>query len=123
MTDGYELLNQERLLEEIIPSNTNMDNENNDNLRTKNDIDFLASASMTESYSEIMNSPSADRNDGSGIESNPPIVIAKRKPNSLSRNHSNQCKQIFKISIKLRSTSIFLYETFSIFPTWIDPGG
>lgn len=92
MSNGYELLNQEKLLQDISPSNTNMDAENNDNLTAKNDMDFLANASMTESYSEILNSPTTDRNDGPGIESTTPIVIAKRKQNPLSRHHSSQCE-------------------------------
>lgn len=96
MSNGYELLNQERLLEDISPSNIIQDDENtDDNLKTKSDMDVLTNAAMTESYSEILNSPTSDRNDGGpGIESNTPIVIAKRKSNSLSRHHSSQCKEI-----------------------------
>lgn len=91
MSDGYELLNQEKLLEDISPSNVNMEDENIDNVKTKTDMD-LNNASMTESYSEILNSPTTDGNDGPGIESNTPIVIAKRRSNSLNRHHSSQRK-------------------------------
>lgn len=71
----------------------NMDNENNNSSSNiKDDIDFMANASMTESYSEILDSPTADSNIGHGVESNTPIKITKRKTTPLSRHQSSQCK-------------------------------
>lgn len=70
-----------------------MDNENNNSSsNNRDDIDFLANASMTESYSEILDSPTTDSNIGHGVESNTPIKITKRKPTPLSRHQSGQCK-------------------------------
>lgn len=69
-----------------------MDDENSDTVNIKKDMDFLANASMSESYSEILNSPTTDTNIGHGIESNAPIVITKRKTIPLSRHQSSQCK-------------------------------
>lgn len=86
MANKYKLLNPENLSDEISPSNTNMDNDGNENLTAENTL-------MTESYSEILNSLATDTNNDLGVETNAPIaVIAKRRPNSLSRHHSTQCK-------------------------------
>lgn len=78
-----------------------MSDEKNDTMNVKNDTDFLANASMTESYSEILNSPTTDTNVGHGIESSKPIVITKRKHSPLSRRQSSQCKfSIYEVSPK-----------------------
>lgn len=92
MSNEYKLLNQITPLEDISPTNVNMDNEKSDRLRAKQNVDSLANASMTESYSEILHSPTADANGGPSVESNTPIVIAKRKPTPLNRHHSSQSK-------------------------------
>lgn len=86
MSSDYHLMDKNTEIDDASPDNADGD----DSLRTKND-DFLAKASMTESYSEILNSPIAETNDGP-IESNAPIFIAKRRPSSLTRHHSSQCK-------------------------------
>lgn len=85
-------LSKGTVIDDASPSNAYADDDTEDNnLRIKNTGDFLAKASMTESYSEILNSPTADTND-LPVESNTPIVIPKRRPSSLSRHQSNQCK-------------------------------
>lgn len=93
-----------------------MDDENTDHSmghsNIKNDMDLLAGASMTESYSEILNSPTTDTNVGHGIESNTPIVITKRKSIPLSRHQSSQCK--FSIVF------FFIFEIKWIFKNIID---
>lgn len=83
------LLGKDTTMDDASP--VNADDDKDDSLRVKNNDEFLAKASMTESYSEILNSPIAETND-LPIESNAPIVIPKRRPSSLSRHHSNQCK-------------------------------
>lgn len=92
MSHEYKLLDQAAPLEDISPTNVN-DVEKDDSSKARSNVDFLANASMTESYSEILNSPTAGANDGPSVASNTPIVIAKRKPStSLSRHHSSQSK-------------------------------
>lgn len=78
-------------MDDASPGNVDAEDDKEDNLRAKNNEEFLAKASMTESYSEILNSPIAETND-LPVESNAPIVIPRRRPSSLSRHHSNQCK-------------------------------
>lgn len=90
MSSDYHLMDKNTEIDDTSPDNVDGDDEKDDSLRTKNDH-FLAKASMTESYSEILNSPIAETNDVP-IESNAPIVIAKRRPSSLSKHHSSQCK-------------------------------
>lgn len=78
-------------IDDSSPGNMDVDEEKDDNLRVKNTNDVLAKASMTESYSEILNSPTMETNE-KPIESSAPIVIQKRRPSSLTRHHSSQCK-------------------------------
>lgn len=68
----------------------NADDDRDDNFQAKNNEEFLAKASMTESYSEILNSPTTETNEFP-VESDAPIVI-RRRPSSLTRHHSSQCK-------------------------------
>lgn len=91
MSDEYNStsLNKDIVIDDASPSNADADDDSS--LRMKNNDDFLAKASMSESYSEILNSPTADTND-LPVESNAPIVIPKRRPSSLSRHQPNQCK-------------------------------
>lgn len=78
-------------IDDSSPGNMEVDEEKDDNSKVKNNNDFLAKASMTESYSEILNSPTMETNE-KPIESSAPIVIQKRRPSSLTRHHSSQCK-------------------------------
>lgn len=87
MSTESNLLNKDTTMDDASPGNTDADDETH----AKNNEQFLAKASMTESYSEILNSPTADVSD-LPVESNAPIVIPRRRPSSLSRHHSNQCK-------------------------------
>ena len=79
-------------MDDVSSGNADADDDKDDNLRAKNNEGFLAKASMTESYSEILNSPIAETND-LPVESNAgPIVIPRRRPSSLNRHHPNQCE-------------------------------
>lgn len=77
-------------IDDSSSGNMDVDEEKEDSVIAKNNDNFLAKASMTESYSEILNSPTMETNEKS-IESSAPIVI-KRRPSSLTRHHSGQCK-------------------------------
>lgn len=76
------------LKQEARPSNRNMENENNDDVSAENN--FMTNTLMTESYSEILNSPTTDTYDASGAQANTTIVITKRKPHSSSHHQSSQ---------------------------------
>lgn len=89
MANTYKLLNQEKL-EDISPSNPNVENENNDAMGDESNC--LTNTMMTESYSEILNSPTTDAYDEPGTYVNTPIVITKRRSNSSSHHESSQCK-------------------------------
>lgn len=111
-------------MDDASSGNVDADDDKDDNLRAKNNDGFLAKASMTESYSEILNSPIAETND-LPVESNAaPIVIPRRRPSSLNRHHSNQCKWFIA-----SSASIDLFKLtwfclcFSIISPWIGSGG
>lgn len=78
-------------IDDSSSGNMDVDEEKEDSVIAKNNDNFLAKASMTESYSEILNSPTMETNEKS-IESSAPIVIQKRRPSSLTRHHSGQCK-------------------------------
>lgn len=90
MASEYNLLNKEMEIDDSSPTNVDNDDDKDDSLRARKNDDFLAKSSMTESYSEILNSPTAETADGS-VESSAPIVISKRRPTSLNRHHSSQC--------------------------------
>lgn len=85
MSDQYEKLNEQTMIDDASPGNVDAEDE------AKKNEDFLAKASMSESYSEILNSPTAPTNE-LPTESNAPIVIPRRRPSSLNRHHSSQCK-------------------------------
>ncbi|XP_031626885.1 BLOC-1-related complex subunit 6 [Contarinia nasturtii] len=74
-------LNKDGIMEDSSSGNVEDEAKKND--------DFLAKASMTESYSEILNSPTTHTNE-LPIESNASIVIPRRRPSSLNRHHSSQ---------------------------------
>lgn len=78
-------------IDDSSSGNMDVDEEKEDSVIAKNNDDCLAKASMTESYSEILNSPTMETNE-KPIESSAPIVIQKRRPSSLTRHHSGQCK-------------------------------
>lgn len=113
MSTEYNLLDKATVMDDASSVNVNGDDDKDDNsLRAKNNEEFLAKASMTESYSEILNSPIAETND-LPVESNAPIVIPKRRPSSLSRHHSNQCKcLLYQIIIDYH---VFIFRIFTIY--------
>lgn len=88
MTSENNFLDKGMELEDSSPTG-DMDDGGDDSLRAKNNDTVLAKASMTESYSEILNSPTAETCDPP-IESNAPVVIPRRRPTSLNRLHSSQ---------------------------------
>lgn len=98
MASEYNPLNQETEIDDASPTNPDADDDKDDSLRAKRNENYLAKASMTESYSEILNSPTAESRDGP-VESNAPIVIPKRRPTSLTRHHSSQCNASFSYFI------------------------
>lgn len=92
MASEDNLVNQEIEFDDTSPTNADVDDDGEDSLRIRRNDNFLAKASMTESYSEILNSPTAETSELPGqVESNAPIVIPKRRPTSLTRHHSSQC--------------------------------
>lgn len=92
MSTEHNSLSKDTVIDDASPSNADADDDRGDsNLQTTTNNDFLANASMTESYSEILNSPTADTNE-LPVESNTPILIPKRRPSSLNRHQTNQCK-------------------------------
>lgn len=78
-------------IDEASSGNIDAYDDRDDSLKVKNNGDSLAKASMSESYSEILNSPIAETND-LPVGSNVPIVIPKRRPSSLNRHQSGQCR-------------------------------
>lgn len=111
-------------IDDSSPGNMDVDEEKDDNLRVKNTNDVLAKASMTESYSEILNSPTMETNE-KPIESSAPIVIQKRRPSSLTRHHSSQCKFeymnsfIHKLQFRPLYFFLFTFGFCSFISTWI----
>lgn len=85
MASKHNLVDRSNRIDDTSPKNADRD----DSLRLQRNENFLAEASMTESYSEILNSPTAETSEFP-VEANAPIVIPKRRPTSLSRHHSIQ---------------------------------
>lgn len=98
MSSEGDKLENDGAMDDSSPGNMDVDEEKDDNsLKAKNNDEFMAKGSMTESYSEILNSPTMETNERP-IESNKPIVIQKRRPSSLTRHHSSQCKITFYLN-------------------------
>lgn len=104
MTSENNLLNQ--IMNDSSPSNVTIDDDKEDSMKIRKNDDFFVNASMTESYSEILNSPTIETADGP-VESNASIVISKRRPSSLNRHHSNQCKLHIHFNINNHIDLIF----------------
>lgn len=66
------------------------EDENSVEFKANNDNKLIKS-SMTESYSEILNSPSDETHDNNA-EHGKQIEIPKKRASSLHRNPSSQCK-------------------------------
>lgn len=90
MSTDNDIMDKTNCIEDASSGNVDIDDDKDDSLKAKNNDEFLAKASMSESYSEILNSPTTETND-IPVASNTPIVIPKRRPSSLNR-HQSGCR-------------------------------
>lgn len=95
MSSEYNLLEKDDNEE----PNLDDDDDNEDKNSVKATNKSLAKTAMTESYSEILNSPLFDNTDVPEHQ----IEITKRRPTTLNRKQSSQCECVcaFKCSFHL----------------------